>query len=1072
MESGFKKLANTVKFATAVFLVMSCAGWAQSVYFVKYDASGAGDGSSWIDAYTSLQTALTACSTGDRIWVAKGTYQPSEEVGGSGNRYKAFQMKAGVGIFGGFAGNEEYAVFNLADRDFDSNETILSGDLGDGVNVYHVFSHINLGLTTSAVLDGFTVSGGKADGTGNDGNGGGMLNQGSSPTIRNCNFENNTALQGGAIYNSRYSSPTILDTVFISNTAVNKGGAVYNTRNTPTFTSCSFVANETTNTSSNDGGGAIYNNTSSSTEGPTIIDCFFEENKVSSISKGGAINSYLNPGKLIIIDSMFMKNQGQYGGAIYLNSGSDIDRDNSDIQFNGSIFQENQADYGGAVFSDRHNTIVTSCIISGNEASEQAGGFYSRYASSKLINSLISGNRSAKHGGGAYFNFDSPEMINTTVSGNYSSERGGGISIIGDAVLTLKNTILWGNNSPEGKELWVCNTCEADIDYSIYSNSQDDVFITSGGLVNASNSITDNPEFVDAIAPNSNTAPNIAGDYSVLLGSAAIDAGLNSHTPLAITNDLAANSRIIDGNQDSTNTVDIGAYELNPTDYVPAGSGTAQSPYQIETLYNLYWITLDGSRLSKYYIQTEDIDASVVVSWDNGKGWTPIGGNGTALKFSGSYNGNGRIISNLYINRPDAANVGFFGHLDSAAVIENLGLIDAEVIGGRGTGSLVGRVTGDNNTYVRRCYSRAGVNNKAIVVGDGATGGLVGSNNSYVTNPSNRDNHPTIEYCWADVDVEWSKNGNGDKIGGLAGCNQKGRIYNSYATGSITVDNSGGQTNPEPERVGGLAGCVLIRGYVEDSYSVGKVTAIGTVNYVGGIIGRGGTGGSDGDTFDCFWDTETSGRSTSSPTSGCTGKTTAQMKTEGTFTNAGWDFTDTWYMETDGYPRLIDVGDGRGIEIAGLYVYAVRARGEFLFEYDVEVKIRNTGEAISNAAVTLVGVPNNISVIYGTVTVGEMAQNTEIFSTDLLTIEINRSVYTDTDKITWFATKREKELEIETTQFIVSTLAFSIKSAETITIEDIIPMAEKWLSEDGGHYDRNNDGIVNYLDFSILNLAN
>jgi len=201
-----------------LLLVLTSITLAQSVYYVKYDASGANDGSSWIDAYNCLQSALSSSSSGDDIWVAKGTYQPPNQLGGTGERFRAFQMKDNVRIYGGFEGNEDYSVFDLDDRDFEANETVLSGDLGGGVNVYHIFSHINLGLSDLAVLDGFTIKGGKADGSGDHGNGGGMLNQGSSsangssPTIKNCKFESNTANQGGAIYNSRYSNPSISNT--------------------------------------------------------------------------------------------------------------------------------------------------------------------------------------------------------------------------------------------------------------------------------------------------------------------------------------------------------------------------------------------------------------------------------------------------------------------------------------------------------------------------------------------------------------------------------------------------------------------------------------------------------------------------------------------------------------------------------------------------------------------------------------------------------------------------------------------------------------------------------------------
>jgi hypothetical protein len=108
-----------------------------------------------------------------------------------------------------------------------------------------------------------------------------------------------------------------------------------------------------------------------------------------------------------------------------------------------------------------------------------------------------------------------------------------------------------------------------------------------------------------------------------------------------------------------------------------------------------------------------------------------------------------------------------------------------------------------------------------------------------------------------------------------------------------------------PSRIGGLSGCILIRGYIIKSYSTGQVTTFGTVLNVGGFVGSGGTGGSNGDTENCFWDTETSGQGTSSPTSGCTGKTSSEMKIQNTYTD--WEFINTWSIYSgynDGYPYL------------------------------------------------------------------------------------------------------------------------------------------------------------------------
>jgi hypothetical protein len=346
---------------------------------------------------------------------------------------------------------------------------------------------------------------------------------------------------------------------------------------------------------------------------------------------------------------------------------------------------------------------------------------------------------------------------------------------------------------------------------------------------------------------------------------------------------------------------------FSQTAVIPAeGTGSELSPYEIATLSNLYWIADNSSRWDYYYIQTAKIDASDTEEWFDGDGWLPIGN--ATTKFSGSYDGQGYTISGLYINRPTEGNVGLFGHFGhptgqntQASTIRKVNLTGVTVIGGRGTGTLVGRITGNTNTLIECCTAENG-----SVVGDGATGGLVGSNNSYRETPGGTDNS-LIRSCYADINVSLSNNPSAgkDKFGGLSGCNQKGTILNSYALGSVTAEDSGA------ERIGGIAGCADLRGMIEKSYSIGQVNGQGS-SLVGGLVGNlSGPGSNVGVVEDSFWNTQTSGQSTSA---GGTGKTTTEMKDIDTFTNTAtvgldeaWDFTDIWAMdenENDGYPYL------------------------------------------------------------------------------------------------------------------------------------------------------------------------
>jgi len=344
-----------------------------------------------------------------------------------------------------------------------------------------------------------------------------------------------------------------------------------------------------------------------------------------------------------------------------------------------------------------------------------------------------------------------------------------------------------------------------------------------------------------------------------------------------------------------------------PTPVAPSGGGTVGNPYLISSLGNLYWITQDSGRWDDQYKQTANITLTNCANWDSSQGWTPIGNNATT--FTGSYDGQGYTISGLRINRATADNQGLFGHVgtgdgtETTIVIKNLGLTDVTVAASRGVGALIGRVTGNHYTRIGKCYASSG-----SVTGDGATGGLIGSHNSWKETPGGTEN-PILGYSWSDLSVAFSEttiltSDEPDKFGGLVGCSQKGTISDCYARGSVTVNATEGYPG---QRVGGLAGCNIYRGEMYNSYSTGLV-ATTNCTYVGGLLGRKTEGGSgnDGIVTASFWDTETSGQAASE---GGTGKTTAQMKTQNTFTDADWNFTDIWAISgavNDGYPYIQD----------------------------------------------------------------------------------------------------------------------------------------------------------------------
>lgn len=377
---------------------------------------------------------------------------------------------------------------------------------------------------------------------------------------------------------------------------------------------------------------------------------------------------------------------------------------------------------------------------------------------------------------------------------------------------------------------------------------------------------------------------------------------------------------------------------------LPNGAGTLLSPYEIATLENLYWISQNSSSWSSYFEQAADLDL------DSYSDWPVIGDDAT--KFTGSYDGQGFEIANLSINKPLIANVGLFGHIGIGALIENVGLRYVSIKGARGTGSLVGRVTGDESTLIEKCYTESGT-----VTGNGATGGLVGSNNSYSavenTRPSTSNDpslKPTISQCYTNVDVVWSKSGRGDKIGGLSGCNQKGVIINCYTKGSVTADNSEGSLadpadDTNNERVGGIAGCTYLRGEIINSYSSSTVDAV-NYNRIGGLVGfRNLPGGSyDGYVTNSYWDTTIE----STDNGEGTAYNTLEMKVESNYSD--WDFEIIWNMDSegilnDGYPYLSTYSDPPlAIELSSFD--AKYDLGGVVLKWETESEINNLGYII------------------------------------------------------------------------------------------------------------------------------
>ena len=272
--------------------------------------------------------------------------------------------------------------------------------------------------------------------------------------------------------------------------------------------------------------------------------------------------------------------------------------------------------------------------------------------------------------------------------------------------------------------------------------------------------------------------------------------------------------------------------------------------------------------------------------WNDGAGWLPIGERNHA--FSAVFDGGGHTISNLYINRSDAVDVGLFGlvaacgagdyiiscgglfgYAAPAGAIRRVGLVSVDVRGRGSVGGLVGYnaetivesyVSGRVSGQFGRVGGLAGVNNGAVVAsysdadvtgsGEGV-GGLVGSNGGFITasyaagSVSGGEatgglagtNDGTIAAGYATGDVSGKR-----AVGGLLGHNDYGHVIAAYAKGSVSGEDS----------VGGMAGWVG-GGSVIASHAMGSVSggdgigglAGGNFGAVGGGYAVGSVSGSD-----------------------------------------------------------------------------------------------------------------------------------------------------------------------------------------------------------------------------------
>lgn len=301
------------------------------LFHVNDNAVGHRSGFGWTNAITDLQDALEASrrigAARSEIWTASGTYRPTTGT----NRAVSFEIPSGLWLYGGFAGNEDTLSERTAPEFFITN---LSGSIGTSADTDNSYTVVDASNTSSStVIDGFTISRGYNNQSG-DGRGGGMRMSGSQARV------------------SR--------TKFISNFASVVGGGVYGTGAYPVFSECLFFNND----SAGRGAGATFE---SASVRPEFWNCQFLGN--TAVGDGGAI--YTSRAAVVAVNSIFSGNTGSFarGGACYLLG--DI---NSSVQ---SV------------------SWFVNCSFSGNSAPTSAGAIYAANKSTaSLWNSVVWGNNS------------------------------------------------------------------------------------------------------------------------------------------------------------------------------------------------------------------------------------------------------------------------------------------------------------------------------------------------------------------------------------------------------------------------------------------------------------------------------------------------------------------------------------------------------------------------------------------------------------------------------------------------------------------------------------------------------
>lgn len=510
-----------------------------AIIYVDDSATGANDGTSWTDAFTDLQDALSAAKSGDEIRVGKGTYRPGPP---GAPRTSTFNLVDGVNLQGGYAGvgaNDPDALdptqyMAALSGDLDSNDSSDPLSLND--NAYHVVTAD--GVSDQTRLAGFVIAKGRADvwqscgSTGDHDRGGGFVGRnGAANLIEDCEFVNNAAACFGG------------------------GAYLGNVAPVPTIRRCRFAFNRTLLKDAGLGTGAGMCAFS-----PCVVeDTEFHGNVEAEYAAGACASG-------LFLRCVFSNNvAGEWGGGLSAGNATLID----------CTFIGNGAQGGGGLACQ--NATIINCRFLGNQAncgSPNGGSAINGAGSVQIVNCLFSAN-SGGLGAVQFTGIHERTVANSTFIANVGQCNNGVPGGLNANSTQVRNCIFWDNAGWEtaGQDHQIklqagssiTNSIVQDWDGSMggYGNSDaDPEFIDPNGPDNLYGTLDDNPRL-------SENSPARDEGNNAFLPSDDFDLDDDGDTMEKLPLDLDGLPRIVNS------VVDLGPYEYQGPgcvgDAAPAG---------------------------------------------------------------------------------------------------------------------------------------------------------------------------------------------------------------------------------------------------------------------------------------------------------------------------------------------------------------------------------------------------------------------------------------------------------------------------------------------------------------------